>query len=82
MLHREERQLLEFVSSQLVKAGQTRITPVTPLFADRVINSMNVLELIGYLERRLGRRLEDTEVTMPRFRSVRTIVGAFFHDHD
>lgn len=82
MLHREERQLLEFVSHQLVKAGQTRITPVTQLFADRVIDSMNVLELIGYLEGRLGRRLEDTEITMPRFRSVRSMVEAFFHDHD
>ena len=82
MPHKEETQLLEFVSRQLVKDRQAFLTPVTQLFADRVIDSMNILELIGYLERRLGRRLEDTEITMPRFRSVRTMMEAFFHDDD
>ncbi len=81
-MHKEERQLLEFVSRELVTTGQPRITPVTQLFADRVINSMSVLELIAYLEGRLGRRLKDTEITMPRFRSVRSIVETFFDDHD
>jgi acyl carrier protein len=77
----EEAGLLEFVSQRLVKRQQPPVTSSTELFTEHLIDSMNVLDLIAYLERRLGRRLDDGEITMSRFRSVRAMAEAFF-DHD
>lgn len=73
----DERTLLEFVSSTLVKRRDVEVTEDTLLFEDRLIDSMNILNLIGYVEKRLGRRLRDDEIVMSNFASVRAIAEAF-----
>ena len=52
----------------------------TPLFASKLIDSINILYLIGYVEKRLGRRLNDRELVMSNFRTVDAITNAFFRD--
>lgn len=47
------------------------------LFKERLIDSMNILILIGYVEQKLERRLTDDEVIMSHFDSVDTIVETF-----
>ncbi len=76
----EERQLIAFISGSLLDDGSRRIAADTLLFKERLLNSMNILDLVGYVERRLGRRLEDREFVMANFGSVRAIVGAFLRD--
>lgn len=58
------------------------IGPETELFARKVIDSMNVLRFIGYVEKRLGRRLTDDELVMENFRSVRAICERFLKERE
>jgi len=72
-----EDELLAFVRSISRRGMARRITAETSLFETRALDSMTVLKLIGYLERRLGRRLSDAEIVMSHFRSVRAMAAKF-----
>ena len=78
-LQNVEQDLLEFIRRKLIgEDGDAVVLDAgTLLFEDGLINSINILALIGFVERRVGRRLDDSEILMQNFRSVRTIVGAF-----
>jgi acyl carrier protein len=71
--------LLDFVRRRLVKKS-IRIDPETLLFEGKLIDSMNILYLIGYVEKALGRRLTDDEIVMSNFRSVQVITNTFLRD--
>ncbi len=78
MPHKIDNDLLSFVRSTLVKATPNRITEATPLFEQGWIDSINILDLIGFVELALGRRLEDSEIIMSSFRTVGDMKSAFF----
>ena len=75
-----EQDLLDFIRRKLIgeNDGNVVLDAGTLLIEDGLINSINILALIGFVERRVGRRLDDSEIVMQSFRSVRAIVGAFF----
>jgi len=79
---RRERELLEFVVARAASdgAGAGEIAPETPLFREKILNSINILDLIGYVENGVGRRLTDDEIVMSNFESVRAIRLAFFNE--
>ena len=68
--------LLQFIEA-IRKDGGPALEPDTLLFKDRILDSLNVLNLIGYVEERIGRPLEDQEVIMKNFESARKIVESF-----
>ena len=72
-------ELLAFIQS-IRKDGGPPVDPQTLLFKQRVLDSLNVLSLIGYVEQHLGRPLEDREVNMQNFESASKIVATFFGD--
>ena len=74
----EEAALVRFIQDSLLNDRAIRITPETRLFEERILDSMNILHLLGYVERRLRRRLTDDEIVMANFQSVRAMVAAFF----
>lgn len=75
-----ERELIAFIRTKLMPGYEEGVVlgPDTPLFEDGLINSINILALIGFVEFGVGRRLDDSEILMPNFRSVRAIVSTFF----
>jgi len=73
----ESEQLLDFVRRRLIKQKRVRVDADTALFERRLIDSINILYLIGYVEKALGRRLTDDEMVMSNFRSVRVIATTF-----
>lgn len=75
----DTEQLLDFVRRRLLKQKATHLDADTPLFERKLIDSINILYLIGYIEKTLGRRLTDHEIVMSNFRSVRVIAGTFLH---
>lgn len=79
MSEQASEQLLEFVRRRLLKQKMARVDADTPLFERRLIDSINILYLIGYVEKALGRRLTDDEIVMSNFRSVRVIANTFLH---
>lgn len=74
----EVTRLLGFVRRSVAK--RARIGADTPLFETRLVDSMNILRLIGYLEKRRGRRLRSDEIVMSNFRTVRTMAERFLHE--
>ena len=42
-----------------------------------MLDSINILGLIGYVEARIGRKLSAREIVMANFASVRDVVRAF-----
>jgi acyl carrier protein len=71
------KRLLDFVGRRLLKQKGVRVDSDTPLFESKLIDSINILYLIGYVEKTLGRRLTDDEIVMSNFRSVRVIAKTF-----
>jgi acyl carrier protein len=72
--------LLDFIRRRLLKQKGLQVDADTPLFERRLIDSINILYLIGYVEKALGRRLADDEIVMSNFRSARVIATTFLRD--
>ena len=73
----DSERLLDFVRRRMLKQKTVLVDPDTPLFERKLIDSINILYLIGYVEKALGRRLTDDEIVMSNFRSVRVIASTF-----
>ena len=71
--------LLEFVNRELLRDSPHHVGPDTPLFADGLVDSLKILQLIAFIEMKTGRSIPDREVVMEHFRTVQTIVDRFFH---
>ena len=69
--------LLEFIKN-ISKDTTREISLETLLFKEKILDSMNILDLLGYVEKTLGRRLTDAEIVMQNFESPSTIVNTFF----
>ena len=80
MRERDCQHLIDFIRRRVLKDNRVRLDPDTPLFGQRLLDSMNILALIGYVERRRGRRLTDEELVMERFRTVRSIVTSLLNE--
>jgi acyl carrier protein len=72
-----EQELIDFIRTRVAKNHSVAITPTTPLFRDRLLDSMNILGLIGYVEAHIGRKLAAREIVMANFASVRDVVRGF-----
>ena len=71
-----QEQLLKFIKN-ICKNKQVTIRPETLLFKEKVLDSMNILDLMGYIEKQLGRRLTDSEIVASNFESVGKIEETF-----
>ena len=69
--------LLKLITS-ICKDKKVVIRPETLLFKEKVLDSMNILDLIGYIENQLSRRLTDREIIASNFESVEKIEKTFF----
>ena len=65
-----------WINATLVPAGMT-VDADTPLFANGLINSIRVLQLIAWTEHALDTRIPDARIRMDYFRTVRHIADAF-----
>ena len=69
-----------WINGTLVPSGVT-VDADTPLFANGLINSIRVLQLIAWTEHALGMRIPDARIRMDHFRTVRHIADAFAAAH-
>lgn len=68
--------MLAWLNARFAPPGVT-IRLDTPLFADHVVDSIRVLELIAWTERETGREIADALIRMDNFRTVRRIADVF-----
>jgi acyl carrier protein len=69
--------LVAYINRELLKGRGAPIDPDTPLFEDGLIDSLNILQLIAFVEVRRGREIPDRDIVMDRFRTPRHITEAF-----
>ncbi|MGH7730314.1 MAG: hypothetical protein ACRENJ_03600 [Candidatus Eiseniibacteriota bacterium] len=65
-----------WLNRRFAPAG-TFLTPETPLFADGLINSIRILDMIAWVERAIGRPIPDVQIRMDNFRTVQRIGDVF-----
>ena len=71
---------VDWINRTLVPAGVT-VDANTALFADGLINSIRILQLIAWTEHALGLRIPDVKIRMDHFRTVRQIANTFASSH-
>jgi acyl carrier protein len=69
-------QTVAWINRTLVPAG-VAVDADTPLFANGLINSIRVLQLIAWTEHALAIRIPDSRIRMDYFRTVRRMADAF-----
>ena len=70
--------LIDFIR-KISRKKNIELTKTTKLFKNKVLDSMNILDLIGYVENKIRRKLDDNEISMKNFQSAKSIIGAFFN---
>jgi acyl carrier protein len=73
--------LADYVRTLAAASGAPAPDDDTPLFESGLLNSMRVLDLIGFLEARLGARVPDPAIRLANFRSIGAMVHAFAPGH-
>ncbi|MDQ3523395.1 MAG: phosphopantetheine-binding protein [Gemmatimonadota bacterium] len=68
--------MLTWLNGKLAPPGVT-ILRETPLFADGLIDSIRVLQLIAWTEQALGRQIPDVMIRMDNFQTVARIAEVF-----
>ncbi|PIS04768.1 MAG: hypothetical protein COT81_04760 [Candidatus Buchananbacteria bacterium CG10_big_fil_rev_8_21_14_0_10_42_9] len=75
-----EQELLDYINNHIIKDSSHLVDLKTDLFKGRYIDSMNILYLIGFVEKKLGRKLSNDEILMSNFASVNAIIKKFFNE--
>ena len=76
----DEYNLLLNHVKEISKDKLKEINATTPLFKDKILDSMNILDLIAYIQKKIGRKLDDSEIVMSNFKDVKTIVEVFINE--
>ena len=69
-------EMLAWLNSRLLPPGVT-VTRDTPLFAEGLIDSIRILQLIAWTEQAIGRQIPDVMIRMDNFQTVGRIAEVF-----
>lgn len=62
--------IVEFVNRTLLKPGRAPVSADTPLFEQGALDSMQVLDLIAFVEAETGRQIPDSAIRLESFRTA------------
>lgn len=84
MVSKEEKinELLKLIGSLKDGLAKEELNADTKLFKGGLLNSMNVLKLISYVERTSGKEIPDEKIVMSNFETPRKIVETFLNEAD
>lgn len=72
------QQLIDFIEKSVSgKKNTLKIKPDTGLFSEHVLDSMNILDLIGYVKKTTGKELSEDDLVMSKWSSVDAICQNF-----
>jgi acyl carrier protein len=72
-----EQRVLAFIRRELLADRRIDIDEHTYLFDDGLIDSLKILQLIGFLEIEADRAIPDREIVMEHFRTVKAMAARF-----
>jgi acyl carrier protein len=62
--------LMDYIKNDLIRDRKATISPNDDLLANGTIDSLGILQLVAFVDERLGIRIPDEDVTYDNFRSV------------
>ena len=71
----------DWITRRLAPPGAI-VAADSALFADGIITSIKVLDLIAWTERAIGREITDSEIRLDNFRSVARIAAVFIAEEE
>lgn len=74
-----EQELISFIQ-KLSEGADQSLKVDDSLFKSRRLDSITILQLIAFIETKLGRKLNSDEIVLENFDSVQAITN-FFHDN-
>ena len=72
-----KKAIIEFIKNSILKDKAIAINNRTLLFKERILDSMNILDIIGFVEDKIGRKIKDEELVMKNFKDVDSIIEVF-----
>ena len=72
-----DTELIEFINDNILRNKKIVITKTTLLFKDKTLDSMNILDIIGFIENKIGRKIKDEELIMSNFKNIKSIAEFF-----
>ncbi len=70
-----EAKMLVFIRS--IARSRVRVSRDTALFDDGILDSMNILDLIAFIETEFCIKLSDDDITLDNFRTLKKIIDKF-----
>ncbi len=70
-----EAKMLVFISS--IARSRVRVRRDTALFDDGILDSMNILDLIAFIETEFRIKISDDDITLDNFRTPGKIIDKF-----
>ena len=65
--------ILEFVKDELLDDPDTEVAYDTSLFQDRLLDSLNLVSLMAFLEKTFGIKINTAEVTLEHLDSIQNM---------
>ncbi len=69
--------IVDFIKNGILKDKGISINKKTPLFKKGILDSMNILDIIGFIENKIGRKIKDDELIMKNFKDVNSLIEVF-----
>jgi acyl carrier protein len=66
-----QAELIQYIGNTLVNDPEVKVDVDSRLIDTGIVDSMGLLQLIGFLEERTGLRIPDDDVSRENFQSVR-----------
>ena len=63
-----------FLASRFPAIGDRKLTDIDPLLEDGLIDSLGILDLVGFLETEFGIKIEDEELNPENFDNITAMV--------
>jgi acyl carrier protein len=65
--------LLDYVKKELLRGRNANLTVDTDLLGTGIVDSLGVLQIVAFVDERLGKQIPDEDVTYENFHSVRAL---------
>ncbi len=68
-------ELMEFVEKELLHGRKSDLQDDEDLLSAGIIDSLGILQLVGFVEKRFGIQVPDEDVVYENFHSIRALAG-------
>lgn len=66
--------ILEFIQNELIDDSDTELSVDMSLFQDRLLDSLNLVSLMNFLEKTFGIKINTSEVTLENLDSIQKMI--------